>query len=131
VGKKFQIENLQENFQIRNKPYEKPISAMSAEQIFDERSQKLPLFPVLWIRTGPDPHHLAGSGRIRIILPDPDSDRRRHLGHADPVRGSVSIPNTCIFYFFHENFNMLSKIIKIMTHLPLMRKEKYYKLVLL
>jgi hypothetical protein len=36
------LANLQETFK-GNKPYEKPISGMSAEQIFDERSQKLPL----------------------------------------------------------------------------------------
>jgi hypothetical protein len=43
--------------------------------------------PVLWNRIGSDLHHFAGSG-------------------------SVSIPNTCIFYFFHENFNVLPKVSK-------------------
>jgi hypothetical protein len=34
---------------------------------------------------------------------------------------SESIPNKCKVYFFPENFNMLSKILKIMTPIPLMR----------
>ncbi len=59
-----------------------------------------------WIQIGSDPHHLAGSGL-------------------------VSIPSICIFYFFHEYFNMWSKILKFMTHLPLMSKEKLCKLAFL
>ncbi len=35
------------------------------------------------------------------------------------------------FLLFSENFNMLSKILKIMTHLPLMWKEIYFNLPLL
>ncbi len=35
------------------------------------------------------------------------------------------------FYFFHEYFNMLSKILKFMTHLPLMIREKLSKLAFL
>jgi hypothetical protein len=35
------------------------------------------------------------------------------------------------FLLFNENFNMLSKILKIMTHLPLMWKEIYFNLPLL
>ncbi len=63
---------------------------------------------------------VADPYRTRIVLPDRD----RHSEHA----GLVSIPSTCFLYFFHENLNMLSKIFKIIAHLPLMRKEKHSKL---
>jgi hypothetical protein len=55
----------------------------------------------------------SGLGRIRIGLPDRINSKHMY------------------YYFFHENFNMLSKILKIMTHLPLMSKEKHCKLALL
>ncbi len=49
-----------------------------------------------------------------------------------PIRDRLSVPRTSIFFTcFHENFNMLSKILKIMTPLPLMRQEKHCKLAFL
>jgi hypothetical protein len=39
--------------------------------------------------------------------------------------------NQMFYYFFLENFNMLSKILKIMTPMLLMRKEKHCELVLM
>ncbi len=55
-------------------------------------------------RIGPDPNHFVGSG---------------------------SVPSTCVFYFFREDFTLLPKILKILTHLPLITKEKHCKLTLL
>jgi hypothetical protein len=57
----------------------------------------------------------SGSGRIRIILPDPDRNQFQ-------ANEKVEILN-----FFLENFNMLAEILKIMTHLTLMRKIKLCK----
>jgi len=75
-------------------------------------SLKCKMNPVLCIRIriGSDPHYFF---RIRTGI------------------NSKTIPNTYIFYFFTEHFSMLSKILKIMTSLPLMRKEKHCKLALL
>jgi hypothetical protein len=62
--------------------------------------------------------------RIRIIFPHPD----RHPGHADP---DPAAPDRYQFQanekfdklnFFQENFDMLVKILKIMTHLTLIGK---------
>ncbi len=77
---------------------------------------------VLWIRIRSDPHHFAGSG---------SESASRALRSGSGRLGSVSTLNTCIFYFFHENFKILSKIHKIMTQLPLMGKEKHCQLALL
>jgi hypothetical protein len=45
--------------------------------------------------------------------------------------GAVPINSRRSVFIFHENFNLLSKILKILTHLPLMAKEKHCKLTLL
>ncbi len=67
----------------------------------------------------------------------PDQDWVRYLGHADPDPAG---PDRYLFqakdtddklYFFPENFNMLSKILKIMTPLTLMRKIKHSKTAML
>jgi hypothetical protein len=65
--------------------------------------------PVLWIRIGSDPHHFAGSIGIDIGI----QAYRSGSGKRD--------------------FNMLKKytLLSIMTHLPLIRKEKHCKLPLL
>ncbi len=49
--------------------------------------------------------------RVRIILPDPDSYQ-------------LQLTSRCIFDCFPEVFNMLSKILRNMTPLPLMNKER-------
>ncbi len=79
---------------------------------------------VLWIRIriGSDPHHFAESG---------SGSASRICQTGSGRSGSVSVPSTYVYYFFHENFNMLSEILKIITHLQLMRKEKNCKLALL
>jgi hypothetical protein len=81
---------------------------------------------VLWIWIGSDLHHFDGSG----------SDR--HPGHADP---DPADPDRYQFQayekvdkgnFFPQNFNipvLSKKILKIMTHLTLMRKIKQCKAV--
>ncbi len=58
----------------------------------------------------------SGSGRIRIILPD--LDRYQFRAHV-------------FLNFSPTNFNMLSKILKIMTPLPFTRKENHRKLGLI
>ena len=72
------------------------------------------------IRIGSDPHNFAGS-RSGLVS-------RACRSGSGP---SISIPSKCIFLLFNENFNMLSKILKIITHLPLMWKEIYFNLPLL
>jgi hypothetical protein len=68
-------------------------------------------------RSDPDPDHKKWA--YRATDPDPaDPDLYQFLTHV-------------YFYLFHENFNMLSKRLKIMTHLLLMRKEKPYEVALL
>ncbi len=75
---------------------------------------------------------------IFVVDPNPDANQ---VGSASLYRsgsvyrarrsGSVWIPRTCIFYFFHGNFNMLSKILQNITSFPLMEKEKHCKLAFL
>jgi hypothetical protein len=61
------------------------------------------------------------------IVVDPD-----RVGSASFCRIRIGINSKHMyFYLFHENFIELSEILEIMTHLPLMRKEKHCKLVLL
>ncbi len=62
-----------------------------------------------------DPYRVGSASFCRIRIP--------------PIR--IGVPNTCIFYFLHENFNMLFKILKIMAHLPLKIKEKHCKLAVM
>jgi hypothetical protein len=72
------------------------------------------------IRMGSDPHNFAGS--------------RSEIGFQGMLIRIQPIDiNSKQMYFllFNENFNMLSKILKIMTHLPLMWKEIYFNLPLL
>jgi hypothetical protein len=67
-------------------------------------------------------------------LTDPDRDRYPGLADpdpADPDRYKFQAGSTCIFDFFPEHFNMLYKILKIMTPFSLMRKKKHSKLALL
>jgi hypothetical protein len=64
---------------------------------------------LIWIRPGS--HRFAGSGSGLVDW---------HPGHSDPDR-----------YQFQENVIMLSKILKIMTHLTLMRKIEHGKLAML
>ncbi len=67
----------------------------------------------------------SGSGRIRIILPDPD----RHPGHVDPDGYQFQANRKVAkLNYFPDNFNMLSKILKMWTHLILMRKVKLHTL---
>jgi hypothetical protein len=77
--------------------------------------------------------------RSSVVDPDPDADR---VGSATFCRIGIGIQGLLIrigiisknVYFcklFHENFNRLSKILKIMTPLPLMEKEKHCKLAFL
>ncbi len=47
-----------------------------------------------------------------------------------PILISINSENMNVLPF-HENFTMLSKILKIMTHMPLVRKGKQCKLALL
>jgi hypothetical protein len=61
----------------------------------------------------------SGSGRIRIILPDPDGCQ---------FQGKEKVGK---LYVFPENFEMLSKILKIRTPLTLMRKKEHCKLTML
>jgi hypothetical protein len=81
---------------------------------------------------GSGPGFGSGSGRIRIIFPD--QERNRHPEHDDPDPANpdwYKFQAHVGFYFSSESFNMLSKILKIMTPLPLMRKENHCKLALL
>jgi hypothetical protein len=68
--------------------------------------------------------------QIQDVVPDPDRVKPHHLvgsGSASASwacrSGSESIPSKCSVYFFPENFNLLSKILKTMTPIPLMRIE--------
>jgi hypothetical protein len=64
------------------------------------------------MRIGSDPHHFIDRNLYPGLAdPDPaDLDRYQFHEHVST--------------FCHENFNRLSNILKIMTPLPLMRKEK-------
>ncbi len=57
------------------------------------------------------------------IVVDPDPDRYQF--QANDIIDELQV----LFLFIPENFNMLSKILKIMTHLTLMRKINHCKLV--
>ncbi len=74
----------------------------------------------LVIRIGSDPHIFC---RIRISIGI----------QGMPIRIRLIDINSNQVYFLlcHENFNMLSEILKIITHLPLMWKEIYFNLPLL
>jgi hypothetical protein len=65
---------------------------------------------------GSDPHHFAGF-----------VSRSGSASSKGCQSGSVSIPSTCIFLFFSEKFQYAVKntVLKIVTHLPLIRKEKH------
>ncbi len=66
------------------------------------------------------------------ILPDRDRDRVRNPEHADPDPDQFQAgENVDKLNFFPENFNMLSKILKIATYFTLMRKIKHCKLAML
>jgi hypothetical protein len=58
------------------------------------------------------------SGRISIIMPDPDQFQSKQM-------------KMLIIFFSSENFNILSRILKIMTHSPLIMKIKHCKLAML
>jgi hypothetical protein len=59
----------------------------------------------------------SGSGRVGAILPDP------HPGPADPeCEVCVCVKCEAKLYFLPENLNILSKILKMMTPLTLIRK---------
>jgi hypothetical protein len=68
-----------------------------------------------------------------IVLTDPDMDR--HPGPADPDMDPDLSPFQSYVQtksnFFQKNFNMLSKILKIMAPRTLLRKVKQFKLALL
>ncbi len=67
-----------------------------------------------------DPHHFVGS------------IGNRHPGHADPDRYQVVANEKCNnLTFFPKQICILSKKIKIMAHLILMRKIKHSKLAML
>jgi hypothetical protein len=67
-------------------------------------------------------------------LPDSDADRDRHPGPGNPHPEMDPDPHPEIDpvnYVFPQKLNMLSKIIKIMTPIALIRKIKQFKLALL
>jgi hypothetical protein len=80
----------------------------------------------------PDPNRLRST-----FLPDPDQDRDRNPDHADSDPADSdryqfqADENVDKLNFFPENFNMLSKILKIATYLTLVRKIKHCKLAML
>jgi hypothetical protein len=65
--------------------------------------------PVLWIRIWSDPHHFTGFGSAC---------------NSDRIRISINSKHMS-FLLFSWNFNMLSKLLTILIHLLLMRKEKH------
>jgi hypothetical protein len=88
------------------------------------------IFTVMWIwirgRIGSESHH---------FLPDPDPDRNPEHADPDPADSDryqfQADEKVNKLKNFPENFNMLSKILKIVTYLTLMRKIKRCKLALL
>jgi hypothetical protein len=94
----------------------------------------------VWVEAQLSGYHccVSGSGRIQILLPDPDRDQ--HPGHADhypahPDRyqfKSTGNEKVDQLNFFPENFNIVTKIQKILIHLSLtlMRKIKHCKLTI-
>jgi hypothetical protein len=79
---------------------------------------------------------------INVKDSDPEPDRvgsasfcriRIEIGiQGKPIRIDIDSKQTKKFInFFLENFNMLAKIVKIVTHLTLIRKTKHCKLAML
>jgi hypothetical protein len=68
----------------------------------------------------PPPPAILDPAPVRLDITLPDSDP--HQGFADTDPRSISTNCKAKLYFFPDNFNILSKILKIMTPIMLTRK---------